>query len=72
MSGTRSGAITTWDDAQGSGTITEGTDVQTVGREDCSVALQNALKRKAIPPDPSVQVTFDLDLMNEAIDVDLG
>jgi hypothetical protein len=71
MSGTRNGSITTWDDAQGLGRITEGTTVHTLDRSDCSAGLQNALQGKAIPPGASVQVTFDLDLTNDAINVDL-
>ncbi len=71
MNGTRSGAITTWDDAQGLGEVTEVNSVHTVDRSDCSAGLQNALRGKAIPPGALVQVTFDLDLTNEAINVDL-
>jgi hypothetical protein len=71
MTGTRNGSITSWNDTQGSGSITEGTNVHSVDRSDCSADLQNALQGKTIPPAASVQVTFDLDLENDAINVDL-
>jgi hypothetical protein len=72
MSGTRSGPVTFWDDAQGLGRVTEASSVHTLDRVDCSTALQNALQGRTIPPDASVQISFDLDLRNRAINADLA
>jgi hypothetical protein len=72
MSGSRTGSITQWNDAIGDGLITEdGDGVHVVSASDCSSPLANALRGRAIPPAESVAVTFDLDLTNNAINVDL-
>lgn len=68
------GAITQWNDANGRGLITgdppeNGTFF--VSRDRCTPRLQAALSGKAIPPDPPVPVTFDVDLQGNAINVDL-
>jgi len=73
MSGSRRGSITQWDDATGEGLITEeGDGVHVVSASDCSSRLVNALRGRAIPPGEPVAVTFDLDLTNHAINVDLA
>lgn len=73
MSGSCTGAITQWNDATGQGLVTEdGDGVHVVSASDCSSTLLNALRGKAIPPGDPVRVTFDLDVTNHAINVDLA
>ena len=73
MSGSHTGSITQWNDATGEGLITEdGDGVHVVSASDCSSRLVNALRGRAIPPGEPVAVTFDLDLTNHAINVDLA
>ena len=69
MSGSRSGSITKWNDATGDGLIN---DVYVVSADDCSSDLVKALRGKAIPPDAEVAVTFDVNGMNDATNVDLA
>jgi hypothetical protein len=68
------GAITQWNDANGRGLVTgdppDGGSYFVSGNH-CSSRLQTELKGKAIPPDPPVPVTFDVDLQGNAINVDL-
>ncbi len=72
MSGSRTGSITLWDDATGQGLVTEdGDGVHVVSASDCSSRLVSSLRGRAIPPGNPVAVTFDLDLMNHAVNVDL-
>jgi hypothetical protein len=66
------GSVTKWNDATGKGLIRESNATHAFDKSDCSTRLQNRLKDKAIPEaDPPVQVTFDVDLNAEAINVDL-
>ena len=73
MTGSRTGAITQWNDATGQGLITEdGDGVHVVDAADCSAGLLAALRGRAIPPGKPVRVTFDVDVTNHAINVDLA
>jgi hypothetical protein len=73
MSGLKTGLITQWDDAAGNGLVTENGDgVHVLDASDCSDTLLAFLRGKAIPPDKPVPVTFDVDIRNHAINVDLA
>jgi hypothetical protein len=66
------GQVTKWNDAVGSGQITDDDDgeVYAFTRAVCKQDARAALKNKAIPPDASVPVTFDEDLEGGAFNVE--
>jgi len=66
------GEVTKWNDAVGSGQITDDDDGETYSftRPDCKARAQAALRNKAIPPDANVAVTFDENLEGGAFNVD--
>lgn len=73
MPGSRIGSITQWNDAIGSGLITDNAvvGVHVVSASGCSPRLVDALRGSAIPPGTPVQVSFDLLATNDATNVDL-
>jgi hypothetical protein len=66
------GQVTKWNDAVGSGQITDDDDGQVYAftRPDCNPRAVAALRNKAIPPDASAPVTFDENLEGGAFNVD--
>ena len=67
------GQVTKWNDAVGSGQITDDDDgeVYSFTRADCKPKAQAALRNKAIPQsDASIAVRFDENLESGAFNVD--
>jgi len=66
------GEVTKWNDAVGSGQITDDEEGDTFSftRADCKARAQAALRNKAIPPDANIAVSFDENLEGGAFNVD--
>ena len=65
------GEVTKWNDAVGSGQITDDEEGDTFSftRADCKARAQAALRNKAIPPDANIAVSFDENLEGGAFNV---